>query len=67
MKKFGGASRKGWAESAPLVEIGLTDLPKIGGRPPPPGLPVPASMNFAALSTYDSAVTEVWNCDRNEN
>ena len=34
VKKFGGASSKGWAESAPLVEIGLTDLPKMGGGPP---------------------------------
>ena len=37
MKKFGGASSKGWVESAPLVEIGLTDLPKIGGAGLPPG------------------------------
>ena len=41
MKKIGGASSKGWAESAPLVGIGLTDLTNIGGGqvapPSPPG------------------------------
>ena len=32
MKKFEGASSKGWAKSAPnaLVGIGLNDLPKFG-------------------------------------
>ena len=30
------ASSKGWAESAPLVGIGLTDLPNIGPPAPPP-------------------------------
>ena len=29
-EKIGGASSKGWVESAPLVGIELTDLPKIG-------------------------------------
>ena len=48
-EKNGGASSKGWAESAPLVEIGLTDLPKIGGgqaRPP-------------ALRPLGSSITEL--------
>ena len=30
-EKNGGASSKGWAESAPLVGIGLTDLSNMGG------------------------------------
>ena len=30
-EKAWGASSKGWDESALLVRIGLTDLPKIGG------------------------------------
>ena len=39
--KIGVAISKGWALSAPLVEIGLTNLPKIGG-PVSPSPPVPA-------------------------
>ena len=43
--KNGGASSKGWAESALLDRIGLPDLPKMGGGAGPS--PVPA----ASLST----------------
>jgi hypothetical protein len=39
VKKIGGASSKGWAESAPLVGIGLTDHQTLRGAvaPPPSG------------------------------
>ena len=33
--KSGRAHSTGWGECAPLVDIGLTDLPKIGGHMPP--------------------------------
>ena len=33
LKIFGGTSSKRWAKPVPLVEIGLTDAPKIKGRP----------------------------------
>ena len=38
-EKNWGASSKGWADSAPLVGIGLTDLTNIGGASDPPGPP----------------------------
>ena len=43
---MGGASSKGWAEYAPVVGIGLIDLPKIEGArgatgTPGSGIPAP--------------------------
>ena len=50
MKNLGGASSKGWAESASPVEMGLTDLPKIGvtraSQPLGSGITGWASSNF---------------------
>ena len=44
-EKIGGAGSKVWAESAPLVEIGLTNLPDILVVVPHPRTPqVPASL-----------------------
>ena len=37
VKKIGGASSKRRAESAPMIGIGLTDLPNIGGASGPSG------------------------------
>ena len=34
VKKIMGASSRGWAESAPLVEIGLNNLPKLASPRP---------------------------------
>ena len=46
MKNFGGGGAVGidWDNLPSLVEIGLTDLPNIGGGRGPPGPPVPASL-----------------------
>ena len=47
LKNFRGTGSKGWAESDPFDEIGLTELQNIGGSVPPRHpLPVPASLKF---------------------
>ena len=59
MKNIGGATSKGWAESAPHGLIGLTGLPNIGGASGPPGPPGPpgsgtTEMHFEIPVMYTS-------------
>ena len=56
-RKIGGASSKGWAKSASLVGIGLTDLPKIMVASGTPGTP---SSGIPGLQTHgDRICTEI--------
>ena len=52
VKKIGGASCKGWAESAPLDVIGLTDLPSWAPGTPNSGIPA-VSITSQVATTPD--------------
>ena len=59
-EKHGGATSKGWAESAPMVGIGLTGLPNIGGGQWPPWPPGSGTTALCTIQTLRAEILQIF-------